>query len=512
MNKHTQSTRHFIALAVVVLILSGCATQQKGVDKITKWQARAAAAQPYLPSRDKFVAAQQLKHKPPKVQTAQMTAAALFKSLPAKKISVRFVGDDLATVLRTMASLAGQNIMVSPHVKGKVIMEIKNSPWNQVFTSIANTYGLSVIRRGDVLDVLSIGDLKEQVKRKSLQMKKEQAQPLVTRIVPIEFSNPDETAKSIEPLLSKDKAGKARGSVTVDAHARALIINDTADNVNKLVKMIYDLDKPTPQILITAQIVETTSDMARELGIRWGALSKVSPGGGAPDVQLNPGAAGATTYDAASGRLIYPTATAIGNNIDLGAKTISGAAPAAIGLLINSHDVLLSAQLSALQRNGKLNVLSTPSIATLDNSEAIIEAGEEVPFQTTSGSTTGGTTVEYKSATLRLTVTPHVIGGKMIRLNIDAKKDEVDTKSNAVNGYPYILKKLAHTQLIIPNGRTVVIGGLDSDTNSDANTGVPGLKDIPLLGHLFKQQSTSHKFTKLLIFITPTILTRKAGA
>jgi len=209
-----------------------------------------------------------------------------------------------------------------------------------------------------------------------------------------------------------------------------------------------------------------------------GALSKVSPGG-APDVQLGPGAAGTATYDAASGKLIYPSATTMGNNIDLGAKTISGAAAATIGLLVNSHDVLLSAQLSALQKNGKLNILSTPSIATLDNSEAIIEAGEEVPFQTTSGDTSGGTTVEYKSATLRLTVTPHVIGGRMIRLNIDAKKDEVDTKTNAVNGYPYILKKLAHTQLIIPDGRTVVIGGLDSDTSTNANTGVPGLKRYP---------------------------------
>jgi type IV pilus assembly protein PilQ len=412
-------------------------------------------------------------------------------------------------VLRTMARLAGQNIMVSPNVKGKVMMEIKRSPWNQVFMGIANTYGLLVIRRGDVLNILSTGDLKAQVERKSLQMKKEQASPLVTRVVPIEFANPDETAKSITPLLSKDKDGKARGSVSVDAHSRSLIVNDTEDNIHKLVKMIYDLDKPTPQILITAQIVETSSDMARELGIRWGALSKVSPTGA--DVQLNPGTAGATALDAAGARLIYPSGASLGNNVDLGAAAISGATPAAIGFLVNSHDILLSAQLSALQKNGKLNILSTPSIATLDNSEAIIESGSEVPFQTTSGGASGGTTVEYKSATLRLTVTPHVIGGNMIRLNIDAKKDDVDTKTNAVNGYPYIRKKLAHTQLIIADGKTVVIGGLDSDTNADANTGVPGVKDVPLLGHLFKQQSTSRNFSKLLIFITPKILTRKAG-
>jgi len=503
-------SQYIVGLAIMFLILSGCVPKQVHEDKFGKWQAKAAAAKPYMPSRDVFTPAAVSQTNSAKTKTTKMTAADLLKSLPSKKISIRFVNDDLPTVLRTMANLADQNIMISPNVKGTVVMEIRNSPWNQVFLGITDNYGLSVVRKGNVLNVISIGDLKEQVARKSLEITKEQVSPLVTRLFPIEFSNPDETAKSIEQLLSKDKDGKVRGSVSVDAHSRSLIVRDTENNINKLGKMIYDLDKPTPQILIEAQIIETSTDTARELGIQWGALSK--PGlGGESNMQLTPGDAAATTYDPATGLLSYPSGTALGNNVDLAAASINSTAPAAIGLLINSNDMLLSAQLSALQRNGKLKILSSPSIATLDNSEALIESGKDVPFQTTSGSASGSTTVEYKSATLRLTVTPHVIADKMIKLKIDAKKDEVDTKTNAVNGYPYIIKKLAHTQLIIADGNTVVIGGLDRETKSDNNTGVPWLKDLPFLGNLFKKQSTSKEFEKLLIFITPRILTNKAG-
>ncbi len=509
-----------IIVGLMLFLFCGCVKNQphkpdagqiqSDDNEFAKWQDKAKISKPYLPARHLAPPTSQITKNQPPVKSAKKTSADLLKSLPDTKISIRFINDDLATVLRTMAHLAGENIMISPNVKGTVVMEINDTPWNQVFMGITDNFGLSVIRKGSVLNIMSMGDLKKQVERKSLEMAKEQVSPLTTRIFPIEFSDPEDTAKSIEQLLSKDKDGKVRGSVSVDSHSRSLIVMDTSDNLAKLAKMIFDIDKPTPQILIEAQIIETSKDTARELGIQWGALSKPGIFGGA-NARITPGTASATTYDQATGLLSYPLDTTMGNNIDLGASTINDTAPATIGLLINSGDMLLSAQLSALQRDGKLNILSSPSIATLDNSEAIIESGRDVPFQTTSGSASGETTVEYKSATLRLKVTPHVISSNMIKLKIDAKKDEVDTKTNAVNGYPYIIKKLAQTQLIIADGNTVVIGGLDRETKSDVNTGVPWLKDLPFLGNLFKKKSTSREFEKLLIFITPKILTSKAG-
>ena len=169
---------------------------------------------------------------------------------------------------------------------------------------------------------------------------------------------------------------------------------------------------------------------------------------------------------------------------------------------------MLDIQLSALQQAGKVNILSRPSIATLDNNEAIIESGAEIPYQTVED---GEVKVEYKEATLKLTVTPHVISDNMVRLSILANKDEVDT-SRTVLGNPYIIKKRAKTQLIVMDGTTVVIAGLSKERNTTGKYGVPGLKDVPGLGWLFKNSSSAAEFEDLLIFITPRILTKTVNA
>ncbi|MDH3392516.1 MAG: type IV pilus secretin PilQ, partial [Desulfobulbaceae bacterium] len=185
------------------------------------------------------------------------------------------------------------------------------------------------------------------------------------------------------------------------------------------------------------------------------------------------------------------------------ANPINSVSPATIGFAhFSLNGDILDLQLSALQKAGKVNILSRPSIATLDNNRAIIESGVQVPYQTVEDNEVK---VEYKDAVLRLTVTPHVISDEMIRLDIEAKKDEVDM-SRSVLGNPYIIKKLAQTQLIVKNGETVVIAGLSKEKNSNGDYGVPGLKNLPGLGWLFKNDARSRDFEELLIFITPKIL------
>ena len=410
---------------------------------------------------------------------------------------MRFVNDDLATALRTLGRLAGQNILISPSVKGTVNLHIENTPWNVVFSGIVNSYGLTVLREDNLLHVMSLEDMKQAVERKSLERQEELVSPLVTKIVPIEFSDPEKIAKSLTTLLSKDTEGKTRGSVTVDEHSRSVILRDIEENIGNLLKVIYDLDKPTPQVLIRAHIVEATKATARELGVQWGAMTNHSS-----SFQINPGSSQATYSD---GGLVYPApdATSIGQNINFPANSIGDYGPATIGLLLNRGDILLDAQLSALQRDGKLNILSSPSIATQDNAEAVIESGQDVPFQTTDRD--GTFEIQYREATLKLTVTPHVIASDMIKMDIETKKDEVDF-TETVNGNPLITKKLAKTNLIVKNGETVVIAGLSKETHSNSDSGVPWLKDIPGLGYLFKQESRQEGFQELLIFITPIIL------
>lgn len=541
---------HRLSIPIALLIslmASACVKQALQPDPFfEQWKVKAETAQPYIPAQkgpDSFA---------PPGQTSQLATTSEEVppvtpiDLPKTPLSVRFIDDDLATSLRTMALIAHQNIMISPSVQGKLNLQTQDTPWDTVFMGIINSYGLTVLKEDNLLHVMSTEDLKQQVERKSLQLQKQQLSPLVTRIVPIEFSDPKTIAESVTQLLSKDKDGKTRGSATMDQHSRSLILMETEDSMDKLLATVRQLDKPTAQILIEAHIVETNKDTARELGIQWGAMSTHGVLGDSR-VNLNPGSAAATlapgtaavagsagtaatpaipglpgspTIPSVAGilgvpatpaQLIYPAAdaTTIGQNVSLGASSIKGILPASIGLIVNGNDMLLNTQLSALQRDGKLNILSSPSIATLDNSEAIIKSGKSVPVQTVDSN--GNPSTTYKDATLNLTVTPHVISERMIKLNIEAKKDEVDT-ANAVLGNPFIITKMAKTQLIVENNATVVLAGLSKETHSGSNTGVPGLKDVPGLGWMFKKDSTSQEFEELLIFITPKILTRPEEA
>lgn len=511
-----KTTKPIIQLFVFLLLslhLSSCAQHDTTMDNdpfFEEWRAKAETSQPILPSRQEFeqtapgkVLQQQLKAKATE-STANKIKEKKIIDLPKSLISVRFIDDDLATSLRTMARLAEQNILISPNVKGTLNMHIKQTPWDVVFMGIINSFGLTVTQEDNLLHVMSLEDLKQQVERKTTLLEEEQVSPLITQIVPIEFSSPEILIPSVELLLSRNKEGVPRGTVSQDPHSRSLIIRDTEENLSNVLKLIYELDTPTPQILIKAYIVEATKDTARELGVKWGALSNNVYNNS--NIRITPGSS-AATYS--NGSLTYPSATAsaIGNSVDLAAGSINGLSASTVGIIVNGSDLLLDAQLSALQSDGKLNILSSPSIATLDNSEAVIESGKDIPFQSIIDNSVS---ISYREATLKLTVTPHVISEQMVKLNIEAKKDEVDT-DNTVNGNPHIFKKLAKTQLIVENGTTIVLAGLSREKHSNRDTGVPGVKDVPFFGHLFKQDSTSKEFEELLIFITPQILSQHAG-
>ena len=495
--KNKSSIVCYLLITSALFALMGCASKSPKKDTfMDEWRVKAENAKPYLPARKelKKPAQSRADNQPPQ-KLLPPTMEEIAKTLPDKSISVDFINTDIGTVLRALGKLANQNIMISPEVKGPINTHINQAPWNQVFMGIINSNNLILTKKGNLLQILSVEDLKRQLERKALHLENAQVAPLETRIVTIEFSDPIGIADSIKSLLTKDKEGKPRGGVAVDKHSRALVISDVADNMDTLLEYIWKLDRPTPQTLIEAHIVETTQDTARELGVQWGW-------GWADTTSANRGLAavsGATsTLDTAAAAV-----TVDGFGINLPANSINSVAPASIGFAHFSLDGdILDLQLSALQKEGKINILSRPSIATLDNNKAVIESGVQVPYQTVEDN---DVKVEYKDAVLRLTVTPHVISDEMIRLDIEAKKDEVDSSRNVL-GNPYIIKKLAQTQLIVKNGETVVIAGLSKEKNTDGNYGVPVLKDIPGLGWLFKNDSKSSDFEELLIFITPRIL------
>jgi type IV pilus assembly protein PilQ len=276
-----------------------------------------------------------------------------------------------------------------------------------------------------------------------------------------------------------------------------LIIQAIRNDLKNIIAVIDKLDKPTPQVLIEAYIVEANKDVARELGVQWGGLVRTGA--------LGTGTGFGTGADnnALGGDIGTAVNPSSGNVVNLPAQPLSGFEPFTLGLVYqNIGDALLSVQLSALQDRGKLNILSSPSITTLDNQTANIESGEEIPFQTVED---GEVNVEFKKAVLKLTVTPHVIDDKTLKMYVNVHKDEADF-SRTVLGNPTIITKNAETNVIQLDGQTIVIGGLNKETSSSSDTGVPFFEDIPGLGYLFKRKGNDDRLEDLLIFITPHIL------
>ncbi len=448
------------------------------------------------------------------------------KALPADLVSLKVRQVDVKTVLRTLGRISGQNILIKNDIKGEVSIDFKDVPWNDAFKSILNSQGLSFAWEGEILRVMSIQDMENELKVLDIKDKM-QAQdigarllePMFTSVININYTDAKALKENLQEVLTKDKDGKSRGFVRVDENNNALIIQAIQDDLEKMLSIIKTLDRPTSQILIKANIVETTSEVARDLGIRWGGAYSgkygdknffITPGGTAGSA-VAPGSALSGTYTPTSG-----SAGISGQGFAVNVPGATEASAASLGLIFGTiGGNVLEMQLNTLQKDGKLNILSSPSITTLDNQKAFTETGEKVPFVTTETAgttgTTGGTavgvtrTVRFENAVLRLEIVPHVIDGKNLKMKILVQKDEVDM-TRMVEGNPFILKKHTETSLIVQDGETIVISGLTKKKSAESNNGVPGLKDIPFLGWLFKNSSKSETMEEVLIFITPHIL------
>jgi type IV pilus assembly protein PilQ len=413
---------------------------------------------------------------------------------------------DIKAVLRLLAEQGNVSIVSGDDVKGTLTLKMKDVSWEQALDTILTITGLGKKQVGNVITVMSLEKIK----------KDEAAQPageaFITRVVRIDYNDAKKLTENIRDLLTKDKDGKTLGSVKVDEHSNSLIIQATRQEMTRLFPLIEGIDKPTAQILIKANIVETTKDTARNLGIQWGGMwgqkigsqgLYVTPGG-TGGVATPPGSAFSGGYSATSGSMGI---AGQGFGVNFPAAAMTGTASGALGLIFGTiGENILEVQLSALQKDGKLNILSSPSITTLDNQMAFTENGDIVPFATTESS--GGTvtrSIKKEEATLRLEIIPHVIDGKNLKMKIVVKKNEVDPSRN-VDGNPYIIKKQTETNLIAQDGETIVISGLTKQKRLDGTSGIPWLKDIPVLGWLFKGEGKSEVMEEVLIFITPTII------
>ena len=424
------------------------------------------------------------------------------RPLPKRKISLKMNNIDVAVLLRALARAANQNIILNEKVTGKININIHEAPWNEVFLSILQTYGLNYAWQGNIIRIMTAEDMDADLLAEARKRELRLSQPPLTRIVAVKFSNAENLKSNLEQFLTVGRTGKPSGSILVDDHTNSLIIQAVKSDMDRILAVVKKLDRPTPQVLIEAYIVEANKDVARELGIQWGGAYRGKSGGKNIILSGNQG-------DTASGPINEPVDVTAGSVVDLPALSIGSFNPTTFGLIYTRvGEYLLSAQLSALQDQGKLHILSSPSITTQDNKLAFIESGQRVPYQTVED---GEVKVEYENAVLKLEVIPNVIDGETLKLDIKVNKDEPDF-SRTVLGNPTIITKKAETTVIQNDGRTVVIGGLSRESASRTDTGTPFLEDVPGLGYLFKRKSSSDQMEELLIFITPHILKPKAAA
>jgi len=491
---------------LMLMLFIGCSGDLKSTKKdpfFEKWNTLADNSQGHSPeAKPRKIDIAALPDK--KSQATAMLGDATRK-LPTRPINLTMRQAELKAVLRAMAKSVNYNLLVKNDLKGEVSVDFRSVPWDQAFTGLLKTHGLSYVWEGNIIRVMTIEDIEHELKQKVQIRDIQWVEPLMNPVViKIDYADPKKLEKTLQSFLTKDKDGKTRGSVTLDEHSNSLVISANSLDLERMIPIIEKLDKPTPQILIKANIVETTKSVARDLGIMWGG-------------QYNKG-----DYTASSGGTRTSSTSAVtptaGGPVGIGgtgfasnfqASNLTSAAAGSLALLFGTiGGNILEVQLQALQTDNKLNILSSPSITTLDNQKAYTENGQRVPYITTT--TSGGTTtqsVAFEEVVLRLEITPHVIDGKNLKMAILVKKDELDfSQASTMGGNPIIIKKKTETALIVRDGETIVISGLTKSTKSDGDSGWPWLKDIPVLGYLFKSDSKSDEMEEVLIFITPTIL------
>ncbi|MFP5240181.1 MAG: type IV pilus secretin PilQ [Acidobacteriota bacterium] len=541
-----------LALVFLLVAMASCAKNKEKDPLIEKWQKLADETKDktYTPEKQK-VDFSQLQVKPEE----KLSAAKPPRNLPTMRVSLNFYNTDLQAVLRSMARIANQNIILSaslqaPESQGKykVNLNVSDTPWDQAFTSILNANGLSHDWDGEILRVMTLEDMKNQnAMKKAIEDKLAQneklktVEPMVTAKVQVNYADVTELEKTLKGYLAKSSAGgggsdagaaagglpggagggtssggeemlgKIKGMVVADKHSSSIIIQASREHCEMLVKLVEKLDEPRLQVHLKAFIVEATRDSLFDLGFQWGGFFRASGMDGNRAFVLSGNNTEVDRDGVRTATPIYglgPQSMGYAFNYPA-AITPSGTGLGASGTALNfvwgmANGNILQMQLTALAREGKLNIVSEPSLTTLDNAMAFTENGERIPYVSVSQN---GTNVQFIDAVLRLEMTPHVIDGKNLRMKLIIKNDEVVTdQSQWVQGNPPIRKKETNTTLIVEDGATIIISGLAKNTRSKGEQGLPGLKDIPVAGYLFKESTKQNSKQDILVFITPTIL------
>jgi len=418
------------------------------------------------------------------------------------RISLNFQDIEIRAVLQLIADLTELNLVASDTVRGRITLRLQNVPWDQALELVLKTKGLDKRQIGNVLMVAPAAEIAER-ERQQIEANKQIAElaPLQSEFVRIRYAN----AANIVNLFNagSEEGGSlisGRGSVVVEPRTNSLIITETAPKLAEIRSLIELVDIPIRQVMIEARIVIAQSDATKNLGIEWGGaylntnndnITSIS-GNTENVVGLNE-----SVINGTQPQVDYPGALLV----DLGVTRNSGFA---VGF--TSGDLFLTAELSALEAAGEGEVVSQPKVITGDKQQASIKSGTEIPYQESSAS--GETTTSFKEAVLALDVTPNITPDDRIMLELQVNQDSVgELVPSGQGGFiPSIDTTQLNTQVLVGNGETVVLGGVFKTEDIESINKVPFFGDLPYIGAFFRNESTTHKKTETLIFITPRIL------
>ena len=420
-------------------------------------------------------------------------------------VSLDLDGADLRTTLRTLVEHGGLNVVFDPSVQGTVDILVRDIPWDQALETILRANKLGYVAEGTIIRIAPVTVLAEQeAERRKLAEARALAGELVVRTFSLSYAK----ALDMQPLLTKSVLS-ARGQIQVDPRTNTLIVMDLPDRLQTAENLIISLDRAEPQVEVEARIVQTTRDFARAIGIQWGLNGRMTPEignttnlafpnsgtlGGRLGSQGPQGTDPRAGGNESAGTVIGLPATNVG----------SAAVNTALGLALGSVNGAfnLDVALSALEREGKGRVLSTPRLTTQNNVQARVQQGIQIPLQTVANNTV---TVTFKEAVLMLQVTPQITAAGTVIMQVSVTNMAADF-SRQVNGIPPIDTQEAHTQVQVEDGATTVIGGIFVSREQSATDRTPLLHRIPMLGWLFRRDAYQDESRELLIFITPRIL------
>lgn len=379
--------------------------------------------------------------------------------------SLNFQNANIHTVLNFLAEYADVNIVAAPAVEGTVTFNLQNVTWDQALEIVTRTYGLTAVEEHGYIRVVPTAAYQnERAAYAKSNVEHRMLVPLMTEILQVNYAAADELIEPVKSLLSD------RGTVEADQRTNQLIIREVPENLTSLIEFIAALDRPIRQIKISAKLVEISTEDLFELGVRWSLM-------------------GTSTIDG------NPALTTLGVEADKVSDKVGSFTFSAL-----SNGLNIEAAISALAATGKVRVVAHPEITTVDNSEARIQMGQKIPIKQFDQA--GNVVIEFTEVGTILRVTPHIVAGNRILMHLFPERSTYQFDPNGV----IINTSNAETKVIVNDGETAVIGGLTTQDVIESHVGIPFLKDIPLIGHLFGYTQRKTVDRDLVIFVTPTIV------